>query len=141
MVLRFQKETLNFEHVLEGSAATMYPALLQLRTVFGAQPFSPKELTHATGVSRATACRLIDRLYRVANAIQKRAMANMFFDRGGPVRTVGAEIQGRHMRHLKDTSGYLPVVVSIFISTISVSTISTILKCLKNLFCTCARGP
>jgi AAA domain-containing protein len=71
MVLRFQKETLNFEHVLEGGAATMYPALLQLRTTFGTQPFSPKELTHATGVSRATACRLTDRLYR-ANAIQKK---------------------------------------------------------------------
>ncbi len=71
MVLRFQKETLDYEHVLEGGAATLYPALVQLQTAFGAQAFSPKDVAHATGLSIATAHRQISRLYR-ANAVQKR---------------------------------------------------------------------
>jgi Fic family protein len=71
MVLRFRKETLDYEHVLEGGAASAYPLILQIRTAFGAQVFGAKELTHATGVSRATAHRQIDRLYR-AGALQKR---------------------------------------------------------------------
>jgi hypothetical protein len=71
MVLRFRKEHLNFEHVLEGGAATLYPALLQLKTAFGTQPFSPKDLSFATGLSRATAFRQIDRLCR-ADVIRKR---------------------------------------------------------------------
>ena len=70
MVLRFRKETLDYEHVLEGGAALLYPLVLQIRTAFGAAAFSPKDLAHATGASRATAHRQIDRLYR-ANAIQK----------------------------------------------------------------------
>ena len=71
MVLRFRKETLDYEHVLEGGAAVLYPAVLQLRSAFGSQAFSPKELTHVTGLSRATAHRQIDRLYR-AGVLQKR---------------------------------------------------------------------
>lgn len=71
LVLRFRKETLDFEHVLEGGAATLYPALLQLQVAFGQQAFSPKDLAHATGLSIATAHRQITRLYR-ANALQKR---------------------------------------------------------------------
>lgn len=71
MVLRFRKETLDYELVLEGGAATLYPVLLQLQTAFGPQAFSPKEVAHATGLSIATAHRQITRLYR-ANAIQKR---------------------------------------------------------------------
>jgi hypothetical protein len=71
MVLRFRKETLNFEHVLDGGAASIYPTLLQLQAAFGQGAFSPKELAHATGVSVSTAHRQINRLCR-ANAIQKR---------------------------------------------------------------------
>ena len=71
MVLRFRKETLDYEHVLEGVAATLYPLLLQMRTAFGSNTFTPKGLSQATGVSRATAHRQIDRLYR-AGAIEKR---------------------------------------------------------------------
>jgi len=63
-VLRFRKETLDFEHVLEGGAASCYPLLLQLRNEFGTEVFGPKELSHRTGVSRATAHRQIDRLHR-----------------------------------------------------------------------------
>ena len=71
MVLRFRKETLDYEHVLEGGAAVLYPAVVQLRTAFGTQPFSPKDMSHATGLAIATVHRHISRLYR-ANAIQKR---------------------------------------------------------------------
>jgi hypothetical protein len=70
MVLRFQKETLNFDFVLAGGAAPIYPTLLQLKSVFGQEAFSPRDLTMATGASRATATRTIERLYR-ANAIRK----------------------------------------------------------------------
>jgi len=71
MVLRFRKETLDHEHVLEGGAAPFYPLLLQLQTAFGTQAFSAKEISQATGVSRATAHRQIDRLSR-AGALTKR---------------------------------------------------------------------
>jgi hypothetical protein len=71
MVLRFRKETLDYEHVLEGGAAALYPALLQLRTAFGTQTFTPRQLSHETGASIATAHRQISRLYR-ASAIEKR---------------------------------------------------------------------
>jgi len=71
MVLRFRKETLDYEHVLEGSAATVYPLLLQLRATFGQQAFTPKELTHVSGLSRATAHRQLSMLYR-AGAVMKR---------------------------------------------------------------------
>jgi hypothetical protein len=71
MVLRFRKETLDYEHVLEGAAATLYPLILQLQTTFGTQAFSPKQLTHATGLSIATAHRQLSRLDR-AGAVRKR---------------------------------------------------------------------
>jgi hypothetical protein len=71
MVVRFRKDTLDHEYVLEGGGALLYPLVLQLQTAFGTQSFGPKELTHATGVSRATAHRQIDRLYR-ADVLTKR---------------------------------------------------------------------
>lgn len=71
MVLRFRKETLDYEHVLEGGAAVIYPFLMQMRSAFGTQGFSPKGLAQATGLSIATAHRQITRLYR-AGAVQKR---------------------------------------------------------------------
>lgn len=64
MVLRFRQGTLDYEHVLEGGAAPFYPLILQLRNEFGSETFGAKELSHRTGVSRATAHRQIDRLYR-----------------------------------------------------------------------------
>jgi hypothetical protein len=58
-VLRFRKETLDFELVLEGGASSMYPALLRLKKEFGDDTFTPKKLSHATGESIATANRQI----------------------------------------------------------------------------------
>jgi RecA-family ATPase len=79
MVLRFRKETLDYEYVLEGGAAPLYPLILQIRTAFGTQSFGPKELCHATGVSRATAHRQIDRLFR-AGALSKRGFGDYVLD-------------------------------------------------------------
>lgn len=64
LVLRFRPNTLNYEFVLDGSGAEFYPLLLQIKSDFGAKPFGPKELAHATGASRATANRHIQRLLR-----------------------------------------------------------------------------
>ena len=56
MVLRIRKDTLDFEHVLEGGAATLYPVLLQLKVAFRvANPSRPSDLSHATGLSIAAA--------------------------------------------------------------------------------------
>jgi hypothetical protein len=77
MVLYFCKQTLDYEHVMEGGAATFYPLLLQFRTAFGNEGFSPKQVVNATGLSIATAHRQIERLYR-AGAIQKRSFGEYF---------------------------------------------------------------
>jgi hypothetical protein len=70
MVLRFREVTLDYEHVLEGGAATFYPAVVQLKTTFGKGRFTPKSYTHETGVAIATAHRQIGRLYQ-AGIVQK----------------------------------------------------------------------
>ena len=59
-----RKQSLDYEHVLDGGAASAYPLILQLQNAFGKEPFGAKELTHETGVSRATAHRQIECLYR-----------------------------------------------------------------------------
>ena len=70
MVVRFQADTLNFEHTLEGGAASFFPLLLQIQSEFGNKSFSPAQFSGATGVSLATAHRHIERLRR-AGALQK----------------------------------------------------------------------
>jgi hypothetical protein len=70
MVLRFRKDTLDYEHILEGGAATAYPLLLELRSAFGEQSFSPKDLSHSLGISIRSAHRQLDRLYR-ADAVTR----------------------------------------------------------------------
>jgi DNA-binding transcriptional ArsR family regulator len=71
MVLRFRRESLDYEHVMEGGASPLYPLVLELQTSFGSEPFGPKELAHSTGISRRTAHRHIDQLYR-ANILTRR---------------------------------------------------------------------
>ena len=65
MVLKFNKETLAMEHVLEGGAASVYPLMVQLKTAFGTNRFAPRQLTHELGIARATAARTISRLLAV----------------------------------------------------------------------------
>jgi len=62
LVIRFNVERLSYDFVLEGPAASSYPTILQIRSEFGTGPFSPKNLSGATGMSRATAHRIIGRL-------------------------------------------------------------------------------
>ena len=71
MVLRFRKQSLDYEHVLDGGAASFYPLILQLRNVLGTEPFGAKELSKGSGVSLATAHRQIERLHRTG-ALTKR---------------------------------------------------------------------
>ncbi len=75
MVVRFRKDTLDHEYVLEGGAAALYPLLRQIQSDLGSHPFGQKELSHATGVSLATAGRQIERLYR-AGALHKRGFGS-----------------------------------------------------------------
>ncbi len=70
-VLRFRRESIDYEHVLEGPAASVYPLIRQIRAAFGGQPFSPKDVAEQIGVSRATAHRQIVKLY-TADVITKR---------------------------------------------------------------------
>ena len=70
MVLRFQKETLDYALVIDGAAAEHYPLLLEIHSALEFGTFTPKQLLEATGVSRATANRHIARLHR-AGALTK----------------------------------------------------------------------
>jgi RecA-family ATPase len=79
MVLRFRKEGLDYQHVIEGGASSAYPLILQIHTTFGSQAFGPKQLTHETGVSRATASRQVDKLFR-AGALTKRGYGEYVLD-------------------------------------------------------------
>jgi len=49
MVLRFRKDTLDHEHVLEGGVAPFYPILLQLQTAFGGDHHRQRALLPRTG--------------------------------------------------------------------------------------------
>jgi hypothetical protein len=70
LVLRFRKETLDYEFVLENAAAALYPLMRQIKVEFDTEAFGAKDLVKVTGVSPATAYRQIERL-RHANAVQK----------------------------------------------------------------------
>jgi hypothetical protein len=70
-VVRFRPETLDHEFVLDGPAAEVYPLVIQLKREFGGQVIAPKQVIDVTGVSRATAHRQIDRLYRTG-VLEKR---------------------------------------------------------------------
>jgi hypothetical protein len=70
IVIKFREKNLDYEFVLEGGAAPDYPLLLQIQSAFGDRTFGPKDLCEATGMSRQTATRYIERLYR-ADALVK----------------------------------------------------------------------
>jgi hypothetical protein len=70
LVLRFREKTEDYEHVIESGAAAFYPLMRQIQAEFGDVPFGVGELTQATGVSRATAHRWLDRL-RFAGVLHK----------------------------------------------------------------------
>jgi hypothetical protein len=71
MVIQFRAATLDHKLLLEGGASSLYPLVMQIQTAFGTQPFSPKDMSHQLGSSRATAHRQLTRLYK-AGALEKR---------------------------------------------------------------------
>jgi len=68
LVVKFQLESLDYYFVMDGAAAPDYPFLVQLRSEFGTGTFTPKSVGMATGLSRPSIHRYIERL-RQANAI------------------------------------------------------------------------
>jgi len=81
LVLRFREKTEDYEFVLESSAAALYPLMKQIKAEFGKEAFGIKELSQATGASRATAFRQIDRLLS-AGVIQKPGRGEYVFAGG-----------------------------------------------------------
>ncbi len=75
VLLRFRADTLDYEYVISGSAAPLYPFIQQVHSIFGSNSFSPKDLYVEAGVSRSTAHRYIDRLHR-AEVLRKRGHGN-----------------------------------------------------------------
>jgi hypothetical protein len=71
MVIKFRKETLDYEHVLEGPAAPLYPVVTEIRATFGNDPFGTKEFYQATGIGRTTAHGQLSRLI-FAGTLKKR---------------------------------------------------------------------
>jgi hypothetical protein len=61
-VIRFRKQTLDYELVLEGPGAPLFVEICQLRNAFGDRIFSPRDLYQELGISRASASRLIAKL-------------------------------------------------------------------------------
>jgi RecA-family ATPase len=64
LALRFDKDIMSYELMLEGAGASLYPLILQLKSEFGTQAFNAKLLVETTGASRATAFRQIAALFR-----------------------------------------------------------------------------
>jgi hypothetical protein len=78
IVLRFRRDHLDYEHVIEGSAAPLYPVVQQIKAHFGLAVFTPKEFYQALGLSRATAFRMLERLWQ-ASLLQKRGRGEYVF--------------------------------------------------------------
>jgi hypothetical protein len=70
-VVRFREPTLDYELVMDNSAAELYPLISQLLRQFGKDPFTAKKVCEVTGVSRATAFRYIERLMRAEALIRQ----------------------------------------------------------------------
>ncbi|HKD07678.1 MAG TPA: AAA family ATPase [Bryobacteraceae bacterium] len=70
-VLRFREETLDYEHIFASGAAPLYPLIQQLQVAFEDRHFSPKGFCQETGVSRSTAHRHINLLFRAGVLIRR----------------------------------------------------------------------
>ena len=75
VLLRFRVDTLDYEHVMEGAGAALYPLIQQLEDVFRKEIFGPKGLTERLGISRSTASRDLAKLVR-AGVVQKRGFGD-----------------------------------------------------------------
>ncbi|MEK7750333.1 MAG: bifunctional DNA primase/polymerase [Acidobacteriota bacterium] len=61
-VIRFRPASLDYEFVIEGAAANLYPSILEIKRGFGQRTFTPKDLSHELGMARTSAYRLTVRL-------------------------------------------------------------------------------
>jgi hypothetical protein len=68
LVIRYRKETEDYDFVLENSAAELFPLLKQIHAEFADKTFAPADLAESTGLSRQTITRKIERL-REANLL------------------------------------------------------------------------
>jgi hypothetical protein len=64
LLLRFRLETRNYDFVFEGSPASLYPFICQIRDEFGSRSFGPKDVQFATGLGHSTVHRWLIRLQR-----------------------------------------------------------------------------
>jgi hypothetical protein len=80
LVLKFRKETLDFEFVMDGPRAEHYVVLQQIDAELGAAEFGPKELGQVTGLSRSAVTRLLARL-RNTGGLTKKAYGKYQLDR------------------------------------------------------------
>jgi RecA-family ATPase len=78
MVLKFCKETLSYEFVMDGSAAAIYPEIQMLKRHFSGRTFTPSEVTKETGMSRSAVFRLIERLVH-ADVLSRRGYGQYEF--------------------------------------------------------------
>jgi RecA-family ATPase len=62
LVLRYQKATYDYYHVMAGNGAKHFPLIERVRAVFCHQPFGPKDMCTEFGLSLATAGRHIGSL-------------------------------------------------------------------------------
>jgi hypothetical protein len=62
LVVKFNKQRLNYDFVMAGSASSEYVTIQRLKTHLGGQTFAVKDIYQAIGISRATAYRILDRL-------------------------------------------------------------------------------
>lgn len=79
MVLRFRKESLDFEFIMDGPKAEHYPILRQIEAELHNTEFGPKELGQATGLSRQSITRLISKLCG-AGALNRRSRGRYQLD-------------------------------------------------------------
>jgi hypothetical protein len=69
-VLRFHVASLDYQHVLDGPAASTFVELQELHRTFADREFMQKDVCAETGLARSTAFRLLARLY-AAGAVEK----------------------------------------------------------------------
>jgi hypothetical protein len=74
MALRFRQDTLDYDLILEGSAAQNYPELMQLHRAFPGISFTAKDISNELGWARTSTYRVLNRLTQ-ANVFRRESNA------------------------------------------------------------------
>lgn len=80
MLIRFDKATLSYDFLLDGSAASLWPDIRLLQRQFGVRTFTPKDLTMELGIPRPSGHRLLNRLL-AAGILRRRGYGDYNFER------------------------------------------------------------